>query len=56
MVYLQGLGNLQLANVADYLEPIIRDETEDTDTRYLAIMATMPVAKSRSEKVNHSSF
>lgn len=50
MIYLQGLGNLQLANVADYLDPIIRDDAQDPDTRFLAIVATMPVAHTRAEK------
>lgn len=48
---MQGLGNLKIGNVADYLDPIIRDENENTDLRYLAIMATMPLARSRAEKV-----
>lgn len=51
MVYMQGLSNLQLGNVADYLDPIIRDENENTDIRFMAIMATMSLARSRAEKV-----
>lgn len=51
MVYLQGLSNLQLTKVADYLDPIIRDETQNEDTRFLAIWATMPLAHTRAEKV-----
>lgn len=51
MVFLQGLGNLLLGNVADYLDPIIRDETLDTDTRFLAILATLPMVRTRADKV-----
>ncbi|KAJ6640893.1 Vitellogenin-6 [Pseudolycoriella hygida] len=50
MIYLQGLSNLQLTKVADYLDPIIRDETQNEDTRFLAIWATMPLAHTRAEK------
>ncbi|XP_037039543.1 vitellogenin-3 [Bradysia coprophila] len=50
MVYLQGLSNLQLTKVADYLDPIIRDETQNEDTRFLAIWATIPLAHTRAEK------
>lgn len=55
MVYLQGLSNLQLTKVADYLDPIIRDENQDEDTRFLAIWATIPLAHTRAEKVYESS-
>ena len=52
MLYLEGLGNLQLENVADYLEPIIKgDYEQNTDIRFLAIWATMPTAHTRPEKV-----
>jgi hypothetical protein len=52
MLYLQALGNLQLGNVAEYLEPIIKaDYPQTTDIRFLAIWATMPTAHLRPEKV-----
>lgn len=51
MIYLQGLNNLQLSKVADYLDPIIRDESQNEDIRFLAIWATMPSAHTRAEKV-----
>lgn len=51
MIFLQGLGNLLVGNVADYLDPIIRDETVDTDTRFLAILATLPLVRTRADKV-----
>lgn len=54
MIYLQGLSNLQLTKVADYLDPIIRDETQNEDTRFLAIWATIPLAHTRAEKVKNS--
>ena len=56
LIYLHGLGNLQLANVPDYLDPIIRDESQSTDIRFLAIIATMPLVHERSEKVRCSTF
>lgn len=56
MVYLQGLSNLQLTKVADYLDPIIRDETQNEDTRFLAIWATIPLAHTRAEKVGRNAY
>lgn len=53
MIYLQGLSNLQLSKVADYLDPIIRDETQSEDLRFLAIWATIPLAHTRAEKVRN---
>lgn len=53
MLYLQGLNNLQLSKVADYLDPIIRDETQSEDIRFLAIWATIPLAHTRAEKVKN---
>ena len=45
MLYLEAMGNLQLGNVAQYLEPIIKaDYSQNTDIRFLAIFATMPTA------------
>lgn len=51
MIYLQGLGNMLIGKVAEYIDPIIRDEAMDTDTRFLAILATMPLVRSRPEQV-----
>lgn len=50
MLHILALGNLQLGNVAQYLEPIIKDQTRNEDIRYLAMWATMPLAYTRSEK------
>lgn len=50
MLYLQGLSNLQLGNVANYLDPILRDEEENQDIKFLAAWATMSLAPQRPEK------
>lgn len=52
MLYLEAMGNLQLGNVAAYLQPIIQaDYSQTTDIRFLAIFATMPTAYTRPDEV-----
>jgi hypothetical protein len=52
MLYLEAMGNLQLGNVANYLQPIIQaDYSQTTDIRFLAIFATMPTAYTRPNEV-----
>lgn len=51
MLYLLALGNLQLANVVDYLEPIIKDSAQDRDIRFLAAWAVMDRPLTKTEKV-----
>uniref|UniRef100_A0A1Q3G5A9 Putative lipoprotein n=1 Tax=Culex tarsalis TaxID=7177 RepID=A0A1Q3G5A9_CULTA len=52
MLYLEALGNLQLENVAEYLDPIIKaDYAQNTDIRFLAMWATMPTAHLRPNQV-----
>uniref|UniRef100_A0A182PRI3 Vitellogenin domain-containing protein n=1 Tax=Anopheles epiroticus TaxID=199890 RepID=A0A182PRI3_9DIPT len=52
MLYLEGLGNLQLENVAEYLDPIIRaDYPQNTDIRFLAMLALLPTAHLRPNQV-----
>lgn len=51
MLYLQGLSNLQLGNVANYLDPIVRDENENQDIKFLAAWATLSMAGQRSERI-----
>lgn len=52
MLYLEALGNLQLGNVASYLEPIIKaNYSQNTDIRFLAILATIPTAHTRPDEV-----
>lgn len=51
MLYLQALSNLQLGNVANYLDPIIRDESENDDIKFLAAWTTMTLSHTRPEKV-----
>lgn len=51
MLYINAMANLQLGNVAEYLEPIIKASyPQNTDIRFLAIMATLPLAHTRPEK------
>lgn len=50
MLYLQGLRNLRLDNVVDYLNPLIRDTTQSDDIRFLAMFITMENAWSRSNR------
>lgn len=52
MLYLEAMGNLQLGNVAAYLQPIIQaDYSQTTDIRFLAIFATMPTAYTRPDEI-----
>jgi hypothetical protein len=54
MLYLEAMGNLQLGNVANYLQPIIQaDYHQTTDIRFLAIFATMPTAYTRPNEVRN---
>lgn len=50
MLYLQGLNNLKLGNVKSYLDPIIRDENQDDDIRFLAMLAVFSTADTRTDK------
>lgn len=50
MLYLQGLRNLKLGKVVEYLEPIIRDESQSNDIRFLAAWATLSMSSNRPEK------
>ena len=55
MLYLEAMGNLQLGNVPNYLQPIIQaDYAQTTDIRFLAIFATMPTAFIRPNEVKIS--
>lgn len=52
MLYLEAMGNLQLGNVANYLQPIIQaNYSQTTDIRFLAMFATMPTAYTRPDEV-----
>lgn len=53
MLYLEAMGNLQLGNVPNYLQPIITaDYMQTTDIRFLAIFATLPTAYTRPDEVS----
>ncbi|KAH8271317.1 hypothetical protein KR018_006399, partial [Drosophila ironensis] len=51
MLYLQGLNNLQLGNVADYLEPIVQDPNENEDLKFQAAWTTLALAPTRAERM-----
>ena len=51
MLYINAMSNLQLGNVAEYLEPIIKASyPQNTDIRFLAMISTLPLAQTRPEK------
>ncbi|ALC45883.1 CG31150, partial [Drosophila busckii] len=50
MLYLQGLSNLQLGNVANYLEPIVMDEGNE-DLKFMAAWTTLALADKRAERI-----
>ncbi|XP_055695854.1 uncharacterized protein LOC129797391 [Lutzomyia longipalpis] len=51
MLYLLALSNLELGNVVEYLEPIVKgDYPQNTDIRFLAIWSTLSLAQVRPEK------
>lgn len=57
MLYLQGLRNLKLGKVIDYLNPIIRDESQSNDLRFLATWVTLAVASARNDNdKNYETF
>lgn len=49
MLYMQGLRNLKLGNVVEYLDPIIRDHSQNNDIRFLAMFITMETAWRRED-------
>ncbi|XP_068157824.1 vitellogenin-5 [Drosophila tropicalis] len=51
MLYLQGLSNLQLGNVASYLEPIVSDPNENEDLKFMAAWTTLALADTRAERI-----
>ncbi|EDX12761.1 GD20322 [Drosophila simulans] len=51
MLYLQGLNNLQLGNVANFLEPIVQDPNEHEDLKFQAAWTTLALADRRAERI-----
>ncbi|XP_037954576.1 uncharacterized protein LOC119684578 [Teleopsis dalmanni] len=51
LLYLQGLNNLQLGNVANYLDPIVKDENENEDIKFQAAWTTLSLAQERSKSI-----
>lgn len=59
MLYLQALGNLKLGKVTDYLDPIIRDELQSDDIRFMATWIKESVAEqstSNERQTNYETF
>lgn len=59
LLYLQGLSNLKLGKVTDYLDPIIRDETQSHDIRFMATWIKESVAEqstSSERRKNYETF
>lgn len=53
MVWLEGLANIQLGKVVEFLEPIARGETTDSrHLRFLAAWAALPTAPLRPDVVS----
>ncbi|KAI8129767.1 Vitellogenin-1 [Lucilia cuprina] len=51
MLYLQGLSNLQVGNVANYLDPIVSNGEENQDIKFLAAWTTLSLAPDRAERI-----
>lgn len=56
MLYLQALGNLKLGKVTDYLDPIIRDELQSNDVRFMATWIKESVADRTEKRTNYETF
>lgn len=59
MLYLQGLGNLKLGKVTAYLDPIIRDELQSDDIRFMATWIKESVAErstASERRTNYETF
>lgn len=59
LLYLQALGNLKFGKVTDYLDPIIRDETQSDDIRFVATWIKESVAEqstSNERRENYETF
>lgn len=52
MLYLQGLSNLQVGNVANYMDPIVSNGEENQDIKFLAAWTSLSVANERAQKVH----
>lgn len=59
MLYLQAMGNLKLGKVVEYLDPIIRDNSESDDIRFAATWIKESVAEkstSNERRKNYETF
>lgn len=56
MLYLQGLSNLQVGNVANYLDPIVSNGEENQDIKFLAAWTTLSLAPDRAERVRENTL
>lgn len=59
LLYIQAMGNLKLGKVTDYLDPIIRDESQSHDIRFMATWIKESVAErltSSERRTNYETF
>ena len=59
LLYLQALGNLKLGLVTNYLDPIIRDESQSDDIRFQATWikeSTAEQSTSSERRTNYETF
>lgn len=59
LLYIQAMGNLKLGKVPDYLDPIIRDESQSDDIRFMATWIKESVAErstSSERRKNYETF
>lgn len=52
MIWLEGLANIQLGRVIEFLEPIARANAESRHFRVLAAWASLPTAPLRPDVVS----
>lgn len=57
-MYLQALNNLKLGKVTEYLDPIIRDQSQSDDIRFMATLIKESVVEqlTTNERTNYETF
>lgn len=56
LLYLQAMGNLKFGKVTNYLDPIIRDETQSDDIRFVATWIKESVAEQSSPSERRENY
>lgn len=56
LLYLQALSNLKLGKVTHYLDPIIRDESQSNDVRFMATWIKESVAEQSTFTEKRTNF